>query len=167
MLIPHVALLLLSATFTLPASRGSIEWQPSADAAFELARKEARPVFIAVNMDNEWANDEAVEVHYRNAGITRLARQTANLFVSRFDHGSGERPCPRVGSITCAQPRPRCPAQGGPTASRSHATPADCPGSGPVSGHRHSQPRPVLSLPPCLPGTYLAHRAAKAGELPA
>ena len=81
----------------------TIDWQPDVATALELAKAGSKPLFVAINMDGERANDEMVRVHYKNATIGKLCARTANLFASRFDHGSGNRPCPRSGGITCAQ----------------------------------------------------------------
>ncbi len=98
---PLAALLLLAAR--APGAGDAISWQPEADAALALAASEHRALFIAVNMDGERANDQMVEVHYRDPMICKLAQKTVNLFASRFDHGSGEAPCPRCGVIPCAR----------------------------------------------------------------
>ncbi|MFH0947064.1 MAG: hypothetical protein V2A76_17890 [Planctomycetota bacterium] len=86
-------------SFAAPA----INWQPDVATALEAAKAGSRPIFVAINMDGERANDEMVRVHYRDAIICKLCARTVNLFASRFDHGSGDRPCPRSGTITCAQ----------------------------------------------------------------
>lgn len=79
-----------------------IAWQPSLAAALEAAKRDGKSVFVAVNMDGERANDTMVKVHYRDPGVTELARGTVSVFASKYDHGSGERPCPRAGSVPCS-----------------------------------------------------------------
>ncbi|MBI4878221.1 MAG: HEAT repeat domain-containing protein [Planctomycetes bacterium] len=98
---PFAALLILTAQAA--GAGDAIPWQPSAEGALALAASERRPVFIAVNMDGERANDQMVAVHYQDPVIAKLAQKTVNLFASRFDHGSGEGPCPRCGVIPCAR----------------------------------------------------------------
>ena len=93
------ALLLSFAT----ARADMVVWSESVEVALEQARTEKKPIFVAINMDGERANNEMVAIHYQAAEIRKLTSQTVNLFASRFDHGSGTRPCPRAGSITCAQ----------------------------------------------------------------
>ena len=85
------------------AAPARIEWLPSLDAALEEAKRDGKPVFIAINMDNERANDEVIRQHYKDPTLIKLASRTAALFASKHDHGSGERPCARSGVVTCAQ----------------------------------------------------------------
>ncbi|MCC7169669.1 MAG: HEAT repeat domain-containing protein [Planctomycetes bacterium] len=97
----------LSAFFALvafvgAASAAGIEWQPSFDDVVARAKAEKKVVFIAVNMDRERANDRLVADHYKDATLAKLASHTLNLFCSRFDHASGEKPCPRAGSVACS-----------------------------------------------------------------
>lgn len=79
-----------------------IAWQPSFDDVLAQAKAEKKVVFIAVNMDRERANDRLVADHYKDATIAKLAAHTLNLFCSRFDHASGEKPCPRAGAVPCS-----------------------------------------------------------------
>ncbi len=92
-------------TFLHLGAPAGIPWMPSVDAALAEAKAKNRPVFIAVNMDNERANDELVKVHYQDERIIKLASQCACLFASVAEHGSGNDPCPRCGSVTCADHR--------------------------------------------------------------
>lgn len=78
-----------------------IEWSASVDAAFAVAKPDNRPVFVAINMDGERANDEAVKTLYSDPVIVKLAERCVSLFASRFDH-AGDRACPRAGVVSCA-----------------------------------------------------------------
>src|SRR6185436_149263 len=40
--------------------------------------------------------------HYKDPVITKLTTNTLNLFCSRFDHGSGDQPCKRCGTVPCS-----------------------------------------------------------------
>jgi len=86
-----------------PAPADMVVWSASVESALEQARRESKPIFIAINMDGERANNEMVAIHYQHALIRELTGHTVNLFASRFDHGSGTNPCPRAGSISCAE----------------------------------------------------------------
>lgn len=83
----------------------TIAWLPTLDAALAKAKADHCPVFIAVNMDGERANDEMIRVHYKDPTIVELASHAACLFVSTSEHGSGDKPCPRCGTVTCADHR--------------------------------------------------------------
>lgn len=84
------------------ASAAGITWQPSFDDVLARAAAEKKVVFIAVNMDRERANDRLVADHYKDATLAKLAAHTLNLFCSRFDHASGDKPCSRAGSVPCS-----------------------------------------------------------------
>lgn len=105
---PHrhaLAALAAAAALSLPspsAVAADIAWHASVDEAFAAALERKAPVFVAINMDGERANDEAVETLYREKTIVDLAGLTAPLFASRFDHDGGDRSCRRApGSTTC------------------------------------------------------------------
>jgi hypothetical protein len=88
--------------FVPTAAAAGITWQPSLDDVLARAKAENKVVFIAVNMDRERANDRLVADHYKDPTIVKLTSHTLNLFCSRFDHASGEKPCPRAGSVPCS-----------------------------------------------------------------
>ena len=54
-----------------------IPWRKTFDEAVEEAKRDGKPIFVAINMDGERANDEAVNVLYRDATIKKLAANTA------------------------------------------------------------------------------------------
>lgn len=97
-----LTLLLLGWQPSSAAVAAGIDWQPDLKAALSRASAENKVVFVALNMDHERANDQMVEVHYKDAEICRLAERTVALFGSRFDHDSKARPCRRAGVVTCA-----------------------------------------------------------------
>lgn len=79
--------LLLSAAPDLearsPAPQGRmISWQVDFDKAMETAKAEKRIVFVAINMEGERANDEAVQVHYKDSRLLSLSKFTINLFAT-------------------------------------------------------------------------------------
>jgi HEAT repeats len=85
------------------ADAAGIQWHASLDAAFADAKARNAPVFFAVNMDGERANDELVSDHYRDPRIVELAAKCASVFVSVDDH-SGDSACKRCGGpVTCVQ----------------------------------------------------------------
>ena len=73
--------LALCAGFAAPtASTGkAIEWSPSYQEALELAAKEARVIFIAVNMDGERANDRMADQVYGDRTIVALSESSVNM----------------------------------------------------------------------------------------
>jgi hypothetical protein len=79
---------------------GTIAWDADWDAAFERAAREHRPVFLAVNMDGEAANDRLAEKVYADPAVVALSQRTVNLVASRFDH-AGAKTCPRFPGIEC------------------------------------------------------------------
>ena len=89
---------LVGAVLLLGAS-SDIHWERSLEAALARAKTENKPVFVAVNMDGEKANDRLVATVYRNAKVRALSERTVNLIASRDDHGSS---CKRFGGIACA-----------------------------------------------------------------
>ncbi len=97
-LAPLVIALLASSA---PAA-DTFQWLPSLDAALEAAKLEKKPVFIAINMDGERANDEMVRSYYTDPALKKVAAKTAAVFASKHDHDGGTRPCPRAGVVTCA-----------------------------------------------------------------
>ena len=85
------------------AAPNQIAWQPSLDQALEQAARDGKPVFLAINMDGERANDEVIREHYKDRQLIRLAGLTAPLFASKHDHASQANPCSRCGVVTCEQ----------------------------------------------------------------
>ena len=80
-------------------SQSSIQWTPGFAEALETARKEKRPVFVAINMDRERANDEMVREVYKDPTLVELSKRSVNLFCSQDTHGGT---CTRAGGgLTC------------------------------------------------------------------
>lgn len=98
--------LLLAFAPSSAAAAPPVVWHPSVEAATAAATEAKVPVFVAINMDGERANDEAVAVLYKDKTFLTLAANTAPVFGSRFDHGGGEKTCSRApGDTTCDQHR--------------------------------------------------------------
>ena len=93
-------LALMFALVAPPTLAQSISWTASWEAALEHAKKEQKPIFIAINMDGERANDEMVRDVYKDPALVSLSQNTINLFCSKETHGSGG--CTRVPGIACA-----------------------------------------------------------------
>jgi HEAT repeat protein len=63
-----------------------IAWERSVDEAFSRAAAEGRPVFLAMAMDDEPANDGIARLHFKNPEIIHLTRYTVPLLSTAFDH---------------------------------------------------------------------------------
>jgi hypothetical protein len=95
--------LLVAAVLALATqARGGIEWEAGYEQARERAKSSRMPVFIAVNMDGERANDAMVRDVYPDPLIVALSRHTVNLFASAADHGFDDAPCRRAGNVSCS-----------------------------------------------------------------
>lgn len=100
-----LALLFALLTSAISGAAG-VTWHPSVDAAMASAKDANIPIFVAINMDGERANDEAVTKLYKDRTFASLAENTAPVFGSRFDHGGADRSCSRApGDTTCDQHR--------------------------------------------------------------
>ncbi len=93
----------ITATFTA-ALPSQIKWEDSLQIAMAKAKTENRVLFIALNMDGERANDQMVSDHYRDTVLTKLSRQTVNLFCSNNTHSKSGR-CPRCKGTSCSSHR--------------------------------------------------------------
>jgi hypothetical protein len=92
--------LLLLCTLLAPAlAGGSVLWQRDLAAAQKMALAQNQVIFIAINMDNEAANDRMAKSVYRDKSIIKLSKRTLNVVASRFEHGSGA--CKRFDGINC------------------------------------------------------------------
>lgn len=81
-----------------------IAWETSYAGAFKRAAAESRPIFVAVNMDGERANERMVDEVYQDRAIAELAARTVNLIASKDVHA--DKPlCPRFGSLSCQEHR--------------------------------------------------------------
>jgi HEAT repeat protein len=85
--------------------RAAVSWHATLDAALADAAARNVPLVVAVNMDGERANDEAVKTLYRDPRIVELLGHCAPLFVSTGNHAPMG-PCPRAGGpVTCEEHR--------------------------------------------------------------
>ena len=87
-----LAALLLGGPAGLVA-QSAIAWTPSFPRAIEKARAENKPIFVAIYMDGERANDEMANDVYKESALLELSKQTVYLFCSKDDHGAK---CTRV-----------------------------------------------------------------------
>jgi tetratricopeptide (TPR) repeat protein len=108
-MIPFAALFIAMISFGEENPR-QIHWLPSLEAAQALAERTGRPLLIAVNMDGESASDRIVRERYRDPEWVALTRPFVCLVASIFRHAprdfdaAGNRiPCPRLGSVSCAE----------------------------------------------------------------
>ena len=90
---------------TPSAVAGDIVWQPNYEDALELASREGRVVFVAVNGEGDRASELAVEEVYGDRAIQALAEHTVNLVASRGDHGRSGKPCSHFDGTTCVEHR--------------------------------------------------------------
>lgn len=90
-----------------PALLGQqIDWRASHVEALKEAKKSGKPVLIAVNMDNERANDKIAHDHYKDAGIVALTDEFVCLIASAGAHSDDDDcECPRFGKIKCSDHR--------------------------------------------------------------
>src|SRR5262245_19945471 len=110
---PGVFLLFLSFSTALRAQDpepDQIAWQPSLAGALEIAKREHRPLLVAVNMDAESASERIVREQYKNPRFVASTRRCVCVIGSIFRHNprdfddSGRRiPCPRLGCVTCGE----------------------------------------------------------------
>ena len=83
-----------------------IDWRASHVEALKEAKESGKPVLIAVNMDNERANDKIARDHYKDAGIVALTKEFVCLIASAgFHSDDDDSECPRCGKITCSDHR--------------------------------------------------------------
>lgn len=87
-----------------------IFWQRSLEDALALAKSEARPILIALNMDGESASERIVRERYRDPRFVALTRRFVCLQGSLFRHAprdhsfDGQRlASPRFGEITSGE----------------------------------------------------------------
>jgi HEAT repeat protein len=99
-----MALAALLAAAAASRAQESIAWQGDFDAALAQAKAQQRPLLVAFIMDGEAANDETVRSHYRDPSIVELSRQMVCVVGNTGAHAA-DGPCPKFGTITCAQHR--------------------------------------------------------------
>lgn len=100
-----MSLLTLPLALSLLSASGGIAWQPSYEGALDLAAREGKVVFVAVNMDGERANDELVERTYHDRRLVQLSELCVDVIASNFEHAQPGKLCPRFGHIECDQHR--------------------------------------------------------------
>lgn len=101
-LVCALPLLLLPMEGLSTSPDAGIDWRTTYPEAFAEAKQRDTIVFLAVNMDGERANDTAAKKLYHDKVILPLAAESVSLVASKFEHSS-DGPCPRFGTITCAQ----------------------------------------------------------------
>ncbi len=79
------------------------EWRSDFTAARIEASQGNKLLLVCFNMDDEAANDRAVEGIFRNAKFLRALTNVVPVIASRYDHDSGHSPCHRFGHLTCEQ----------------------------------------------------------------
>ncbi len=89
------------ALFLAAPAAAQVPWASSWDEAFQRARDENVPVFLAVNMDGERANDALAEKAYRDADVVAWASRMVPLVASADAHGTGDS-CRRFPGIPCS-----------------------------------------------------------------
>ncbi|MBK8179964.1 MAG: HEAT repeat domain-containing protein [Planctomycetes bacterium] len=100
--------LLLSACLlaaTGPLFAGDVRWEKSLDEALARAKAENKPVFLAVNMDGERANDQLATKTYADKSFQEWAARTVNVVASAAEHASLGKPCPRFDGLECIDHR--------------------------------------------------------------
>jgi hypothetical protein len=86
-----------------------VPWRRSVQAAAEEAKKTGLPVFLAMSMDGEKANDWMASHHFHDPEIVRAAREVVPLMSNAFgeggigesDHREKDGKCTRYGAIPC------------------------------------------------------------------
>ncbi len=102
-----IALVASSAAFVGGKSTDAegIVWQKDVEGALAQARDQRKLVVLAVNMDGERACDRLADKVYADKALVALAGQSLNLIASPNEHVGGEKPCPRFGTLRCAEHR--------------------------------------------------------------
>ncbi len=90
-----------------------IEWTASLEIALKRAKEENKPIFVAINMDGEKANEEMAAVSYRNEKLVKTSTKSINLVASAFNHHQTHREiskggpkklfCDRFSSVSCEE----------------------------------------------------------------
>jgi len=86
-----------------PAPADSIAWEPKPEAALARAKEQNLPLFVAINFDGERACDRFAEKAYHDKSIVALSASAVCVIASPSEHGGGAKPCPRFGSLLCAE----------------------------------------------------------------
>lgn len=87
-----------------------ILWQRSLEDARAIARREGRPILVAVNMDGESASERIVRERYRDPRFVALTRRFVCVAASAFRHGERDHgfdgvrvASPRLGEVTSGE----------------------------------------------------------------
>ena len=84
--------LLASLLLLAPVLSAQIHWETNYEKAIEKSKSQKSLLFIAINMEGERANEEALKVHYKDRQILKLSKLCVNLFAAANPGGkSGKR----------------------------------------------------------------------------
>ena len=89
----------------VPALAGDVVWQHSLEEALAKAKTENKPLFLAVNMDGERANDVLATQTYQERVFQELSLRTVNALASAQEHSALGKPCPRFDGLECMDHR--------------------------------------------------------------
>jgi hypothetical protein len=85
------------------AQQPQIAWEPDFDETLKAAKSDGKPIFIALIMDNESANDQVAQTHFHDAEVVAESRNFHCLIASVGVHAAtSAAPCPRFGCASCA-----------------------------------------------------------------
>jgi hypothetical protein len=104
---PCLAAAVLSFALGAPTTSGpdAIAWESKPTDALAHAREQPRPIFLAINFDGERACDRLADKVYHDKTVVGLAASAICLIASPSEHGGGDKPCARFGSLRCAEHR--------------------------------------------------------------
>jgi len=88
-----------------PVFAGDVVWQRSLEEALAKAKAENKPLFLAVNMDGERANDVLATKTYGEKSFEELAARTVNALASAAEHAALGKPCTRFDGLECMHHR--------------------------------------------------------------
>jgi hypothetical protein len=114
---------LLLSVAAVPALAGDVVWQKSLEQALAKAQAENKPVFLAVNMDGERANDYLANKTYKERSFLDYSTRTVNALASAQEHTALGKPCNRFSGLECIDHRRT------DTAARGQVLKADSEGS--------------------------------------
>lgn len=87
-----------------------IQWQRNFEDALRVSKATGKPVMVAVNMDGEIASEHWAGVRYRDPETAKFFESYVCVVASVYRHAprdfdeAGNRiPCPRLGTVTCAE----------------------------------------------------------------
>lgn len=91
----------LFAQAPVPPAVARIQWETDYDAALVRADKEKRPLFIAFLMDDEPANDQTIQQHYKDPQVLALLEHFVCLVGCLGEHTGTEPGCAKFPGIEC------------------------------------------------------------------